>query len=474
MGIEEIQQLIYLSADRRTAPSRKRLMRKHAIFMMLASALPAAQAQDLLATYEQALQRDPTVRQAEYTRNAALESKPQSIAQLLPTLSVSAYMNRNYVLTKTSSVTQASLAGSAAGAVTGNIFVNYWNSGPSLILSQPIYNHALWVQLSQADSQVAAAEATYEAAEQSLIVRTAAAYYAILLAQDTLEFARMQRQSLERQLEQAKARFEVGLIAITDVNAAQAGYDQARATEITDEYALENAREQLRAIIGLFDGNVAKLAEDIPLKTPEPADMETWNQRAQENNLLIIAAQNQAELAKKGIELQFAGHLPTLNLVGSAGFTDTNRPNGARTESEQISMQLSIPLFQGGMVNSQVRQAREQFQAAQENLELQRRTANLQVKTSFRGVTTSISQIAAYKSGVASAQSAVDACVAGFEVGTRTMIDVVLLQSNLYQAKLNYAQARYSYITNSLNLKQAAGILMREDVEMVNRWLAKN
>jgi len=453
-------------------------MRKHAAFITLALAFPVAQAQDLLTTYEQALQRDPTVHQAEYTRNAALESKPQSIAQLLPTLSVSAFMNRNYVLSKTSSATQASIAGSTTPITTastnGNIFVNFWSSSPTLTLSQPIYNHALWVQLSQADNQVAAAEAAYEAAEQSLIVRTATAYYNILLAQDTLEFARMQRESLDRQLEQAKARFDVGLIAITDVNAAQAGYDQARATEITDEYALENAREQMRAIVGQFDGNVAKLAEDIPLKSPEPADMEEWNQRAQENNLTIIAAQNQADLAKKSIELQFAGHLPTLNLVGTAGFTDNNRPNGVRTESEAISMQLSLPLFQGGMVNSRVRQAREQFYAAQENLELQRRTANLNVKIYFRGVTTSISQVAAYKSAVTSAQSAVDATMAGFEVGTRTMIDVVLLQSNLFQAKLNYAQARYSYITNSLNLKQAAGILMREDVEMLNRWLSKN
>jgi len=441
-------------------------MRKHAAFILLAGALPAAQAQDLLTIYEQALQRDPTVHQAEYTRNAALESKPQSVAQLLPTLSIAANMNRNYITTKSGNFTQSQLAGGA--------FVNFWSSAPSLTLNQPIYNHALWVQLSQADNQVAAAEANYEAAQQSLIVRTTNAYYAILLAQDTLEFARMQMESIGRQLEQAKARFDVGLIAITDVDAAQAGYDLAKATVIADENGLDNAREAMRAIVGEFDGKVAGLAADIPLKSPEPADMEEWNRRAQENNLLIIAAQNQAEQSKKAIELQFAGHLPTLNLVGTAGFTDNNRPNGVRTEFDTISMQLSVPLFQGGMVNSLVRQAREQFQAAQENLDVQRRAANLQVKNSFRGVTTAISQVAAYKSAVASAQSALDATEAGFEVGTRTMIDVLLVQSNLYQAKLNYAQARYNYINNSIALKQAAGILMREDVELANRWLSKN
>lgn len=440
-------------------------MRKLAAFIALTLPFPAF-AQDLLTLYEQALQRDPAIHQAESTRNAALESKPQSIAQLLPTLSVAANLNRSWITTKSGNATQSQLAGGA--------FVNFWNSAPTLTLSQPIYHHELWVQLSQADSQVAQAEAVYQAAQQALILRTATAYYNILFAQDSLEFARMERQSIERQLEQAKARFEVGLIAITDVDAAQAGFDQSRANEIKAENDLDNARELMREIIGAFDGKIAGLADEIPLKPPEPADIEAWNQRAQDNNLLIIAAQNQAEVAQKNIDLQFAGHLPTLDLVGIAGFTDNNRPNGIRTESQIISMQLNLPLFQGGMVNSKVRQAREQYQAAQENLDVQRRAANKQVKIAYRGVTTSISQVAALKSAVASAQSALEATEAGFEVGTRTMIDVLLVQSKLYQAKQNYAKARYDYITNSLSLKQAAGILLREDVEWVNRWLVQN
>ena len=441
-------------------------MQNYALFIMLALAQPLAQAQDLLTTYEQALQRDPTVHQAEFTRNAALESKPQSVARLLPTLSIAANLNHSWIVTKSGNPTQTLLAG-------GNN-VNFWNTGPTLTLAQPIYHHELWVQLSQADNQVAQAEATFEAAQQSLIVRTATAYFNILYAQDSLEFTRMQRQSIERQLEQAKARFEVGLIAITDVDAAQAGFDQAKANEIKAENDLDNAREAMRVIVGQFDGNIAGLAADIPLKPPEPADMEEWNRRAQENNLSIIAAQNQAELSKKSIDLKFAGHLPTLDLVGTAGFTDNNRPNGIRTEYQIISMQLNLPLFQGGLVNSQVRQAREQFMADQENLDVQRRATINQVKTAYRGIITSISQVAALKSAVASALSALDATEAGFEGGTRTMIDVLLVQSNMYQAKQNYAKARYDYVTNSLNLKQAAGILMREDMELVNRWLSKN
>jgi len=440
-------------------------MRKHATFILLALALPEAFAQDLMTTYDQALQRSPAIRQAESTRNAALENKPQSIAQLLPTLSVTAGLSRNYVTTKSSDAIQKNIAGGS--------FVNFWSNLATLNLKQPIYHHELWVQLSQADNQVAQAEATYEAAQQSLMLNTSTAYFNILFAQDSLEFARMEMESIGRQLEQAKARFEVGLIAITDVDAAQAAFDQARAGVIKSENDLNNAHEAMREIIGQFDGKIASLTEDIPLPPPEPADMEQWNQRAQENNLLIIAAQNQAEQSKKGIDLQFAGHLPTLDLVGSAGFTDNNRPNGISTETQVIGMQFNMPLFQGGLVNSKVRQAREQFQADVENLEVQRRATNKQVKIAYRGITTSISQVAALKSAVISAKSALDATEAGFEVGTRTMIDVLLVQSKLYQAKQNYAKARYDYITNSLTLKQAAGILMREDVELVNKWLSK-
>lgn len=449
-------------------------MRKHA-FILLAFFLPEAFAQDLLTTYEQALQRNPGIRQAEATRNAALENKPQSIAALLPNLSVSAGLNRNYLTTKSGNLTQLIIAGGASpGGIAGNTaYVNFWNSAPTLTLSQPIYHHELWMQLSQADNQVAAAEANYESAQQGLMYKTAQAYFNILYAQVSLESTRMEKQSIERQLEQAKARFEVGLIAITDVDAAQAAYDQARAAEIKAENELNNTLEAMREIIGEFEGKIADLADDIPLKAPEPADIEAWNQRAQENNLSIIAAQNQADISKKGIEVQFAGHYPTLDLVGQAGFTDNNRPNGVRTEFESIGMQLKLPLFQGGMVNSKVRQAREQYQADQESLDVQRRATNKQVKIAYRGITTSISQVAALKSALASAKSALEATEASFEVGTRTMIDVLLVQSKLYQARRDYAKARYDYITNSLLLKQATGILMREDVELVNQWLSK-
>ncbi len=438
-------------------------MKRYALSIILALVMRQTQGQDLLTTYEQALQRDPLFHQAEANRNAALENKPQSIAQLLPTIGLNGMLRKSYLDSKTTYI-----------AGQSGILLNFWDNFVNLNLSQPLYHHELWVQLSRADNQVAQAEAEYEAAHQSLISRTATAYYNILYAQDSLEFARMERQSIEQQWEQAKARFDVGLIAITDVDAARAGFDQARASEIKADNDLENAREAMRVIVGQFDGNVTGLAADIPLNAPQPANMDDWNQRAQENNLSIIAAQNQAEQAKKTIDIQFAGHLPTLDLVGQVGFNDTNRSFGIRSEYGTVAVQLNVPLFQGGLVNSKVRQAREQFTAAQDNLDVQRRNTVNQVKTAYRGIVTSINQVGALKSAVVSAQSALDATLGGFEVGTRTMLDVLIQQRNLYQVKRDYAKARYDYITNSLTLKQATGVLALEDVELVNRWLVKN
>ena len=428
--------------------------------------MPIVHGQDLITTYEQAVQRDPLIHQAEANRNAALESKPQSIARLLPTVSITAGVNQNWVTTKTSDPIQTNIAGGSS--------VNFWNSLPAFNLTQPLYRHDLWVKLSQADNQVAQAEADYEAAFQNLMLRTSKAYFDILYAQDNLDFARMELQSIERQLEQAKARFEVGLIAVTDVDSAQAGFDQARAGEIKAENDLQNAREAMRVITGQFDGEISSLQAEVPLKPPEPSNIDTWNQRAQEENLSIISATNQAEVANKAIDVQFAGHLPTMDLVGTAGFNENNRPNGTRTETQVIGLQLNVPIFQGGLINSQVRQARELAKAALENLDVQRRNTTNLVKTSYRGILTSISQVAALKSAVASAQSALDATSAGFDVGTRTMLDVLIQQRNLYQVKRDYAKTRYDYNMNSRTLKQSTGNLSRDDLEMVNRLLSNN
>jgi outer membrane protein len=438
-------------------------MKRFLLTAALALAATGAMAQDLVKIYELAITHDPRLREAEANRNAALESRPQSIAKLLPKIDITGEWNRNSVLSK---FKQEQLS-----FIAGGRNLDFWDSAARINVTQPIYHHEFWVQLGQADNQIAEAEANLAAEQQNLMVRTAKAYFDVLLARDTLAFAEAEQAALGRQWEQAQARFEVGLSAITDVHEARAAYDQARANVIQAVNDLDNAKEALREIVGDFGGELYGLVDEIPLKGPQPDRIEDWSTLAQTNNFTIVAAQNRAELAQKSIDLQFAGHYPTLDLVGSAGFTDTNRPRGIPTESQVIGMQINVPVFAGGGVNSRVRQARFEFEAAQERLDAQRRAIQRQVKDAFRGILSSIGQVHALAAAVVSAQSAVEASQAGFEVGTRTTVDVVAEQRNLTRARRDYAKTRYDYIVNSLTLKQAASTLEGADLALVNDWL---
>ena len=419
-----------------------------------------AYALDLLRTYEMALERDPNFRAAEANRDAILQTKPIAIAQLLPTLSFRGRMNRNHLLVKKTPI-----------VLQRGQDVFFWDNTMDVNLTQPIYRHELWVQLSQADSQIAAAEAQFAAAEQDVTFRASRAYFDVLLAEANLSFAQAENAATDRQYEQAKARFEVGLIAITDVKVAEAGADRVHAQVIAAENDWENAREKLKEIIGEYDGDLSRLRETIPFDPPNPDNIEKWHELGQQNNLLIIAATNQAELAKKGIDLQFAGHMPTLDLVGNANFLSTDRPNGISSQSQLLGAELNIPIFEGGGINARVDQARFHFDEAYERLDVQRRATKVLVKNAFRTVIAAIGQAKALKTAIDSSTLALEAETAGFEVGTRTMVDVLVVLRNLFANKRDYAKAVYDYIVNSLSLKQAASLLSREDVEVLNRWL---
>jgi outer membrane protein len=448
-------------------------MKKTLLLAALWVAAANAPAQDLLQVYELAVERDARLREAAATRNALLEARPQSIARLLPTLSISGQLNRNSVLSKFQQV-PSSFGTNPLVFFAGGRNVGFWNSAASINLTQPVYHHEFWVQLSQADSQIAEAEANFAAEQQNLIQRTAEAYFDVLFAADNLEFAVAEQRAIERQLEEAKARFEVGLTAVTDIHEAQAGYDQARANAIQAQNQLDDAGEALEVIIGEPAAHLAGLRETFPLDPPQPVAIDDWSNLAQQSNLAILAANNRVDAAKKSIDLQFAGHLPSVDVVGSAGFTDNNRPFGISTEYQAIGMQVNVPVFEGGGVNSRVRQARHAFEAAQENLDGLRRSVKRDVKDAYRGVISSISQVEALKAAVVSSASALEATETGLEVGTRTMVDVLAEQRNLYRSKRDYARTRYDYILNSLKLKQAAGTLKTEDLLLVNSWLGRN
>jgi outer membrane protein len=303
------------------------------------------------------------------------------------------------------------------------------------------------------------------------MVKTATAYFRVLGAQDNLQFSTAEKLAISRQLDQAQQRFEVGIIAITDVNEALAAYDQASANEIEAANILDNQKEALREIIGDNAVVLNRLGEQLPLLKPEPADISAWSESAETANLSIISALNKAEISRKSIDLQRSGHLPQVDLVASYGASDVNSSFGFRGDTQSVGVQLTVPLFEGGAVNSRTRQASYEYEAAKENLTATKRAVKRQVKEAYRGVLSNMEQVEALKAAVKSTESALEASEAGLEAGTRTMVDVLAEQRNLYRVKRDYARSRYDYLLNSIRLKQAASSLDADDLEQINRLL---
>jgi outer membrane protein len=419
--------------------------------------LPMAQAENLMQVYKLAVQNDAQLKAARATRDSVLESRPQAMAALLPNFSLSGDANRTH--------------SHAISATTGKSVSTYNTSSLGLSLSMPVYRHELWVQLDQADDQIAQSEAEFAAAEQELIVRTAQAYFDILSAQDSLEFAKAETAAIARQLDQAKQRFDVGLIAITAVHEAQAAYDQSRADLIQAENNLDNAWEALFEITSRKIRKLAALDENLALSRPQPQSIERWGQKALQQNLTIRAASEATALARKNIKVKRSGHYPSLDLVGSHNRNRSTSNSGTDSNTSSIGVQLTLPLYSGGAVNSRTRQARYELEAAQENLDKARRSVTRQVRDAYRGVLASISSVKALQASTISTRSALEATEAGFEVGTRTMVDVLNSQRDLYRSLSNYANVRYNYIMSGLKLKQAAGTVTADDLKRITAWL---
>lgn len=418
------------------------------------------QANDLMSAYRMAEVSDPVYQQAIAAYKATLEAKPQARAVLLPQLNLSA---------NTASNDQDISTGSGFGS-SGEIGFN--SHGYSLDLTQPIYRRARFLSLEQTDSQIDQAQAELDAALQDLMIRVAARYFDVLAAIDNLRFAEAEKKSLARQLEQANQRFEVGLTAITDVQEAQAGYDRAVANVILAENAIDNAREALLEITGEYLPALAPLGDKVPLVKPAPDSIEDWASISREQNLLVTAARYQLETARQEIDIQRSGHYPTLDLFANKGFNSAGgRFGGTQTHSTAVGIELNVPIFQGGLVNSRTREATHLYKQAQQQLEQQFRSAQRDTRESYLGVISGISQVKALKQTVKSSQTALEATLAGFEVGTRTAVDVVASERVTFQAKRDYSRARYDYILNTLRLKRAAGTLSPDDLRTINNWL---
>ncbi|OYP06791.1 outer membrane channel protein TolC, partial [Vibrio parahaemolyticus] len=420
----------------------------------------SAWADSLAEIYDLAKQNDPQLLSVAAQRDRAFEAITSSRSALLPQINLTAGYNLTRGDTEYDSNLISDVSNDSNALTAG---VNF---------SQELYNRASWITLDTAEKSARQADATYAAAQQGLILRVSQAYFEVLRAQDNLVFVRAEKAAVGRQLEQTKQRFEVGLSAITDVHDAQAQYDAVLADEVLAENDLINSYESLREITGQEHKNLNVLDTNRFSATRTNSPAETLIDEAKTKNLSLLSARISQDIARDNISLASSGHLPTLSLDGGYNYGDTS--NSARdntTDNFNIGVNLAVPLYTGGNVTSQTKQAEFAYVAASEDLEAQYRSVVKDVRAQNNNINASIGALKAYEQSVVSARSALEATEAGFDVGTRTIVDVLDATRRLYDANKNLSDARYNYILSVLQLRQAVGTLSEQDILDVDAGL---
>jgi len=462
------------------------MTRASATALLLLVFAGAAQPKDLIGVFEDAVHNDPVILQADANRLAARESKPQAIASLLPQLNGTAGVTGDH---NSGAQPFSTTAAVAAVPVTSDTTTRTWGVN----LKQNVFSWANWMTLKEAGREVAQAEANYQAAEQNLILRVSQAYFAVLAAYDTLQADQASLEAISRQLDQANKRFEVGLIAITDVEDAKAARDTAAATVIAQKRTLATTEDQLQEITGQKYDQLAKPGTEMPLKNPEPADEGRWVDISLEQNLSLVSSRLAADIARDNVRIAIGGHLPTLDILAgrsyqSQGVNETFGPYNSPIlgqsfpaisasydsyfNDRQITLQLTVPLFAGGATQSKVRQTQYQWIAAKEAVVQSSRATERQARDAYLGVIAGIARVQALQQAVESNRTALKATEAGYDVGTRTSVDVLNARKNLVQAETDYSTSRYDYIVSVLQLRLAAGNLDRAQLAEVNNWLS--
>ncbi len=412
---------------------------------------------------ELALLNDQDLQSAEFFYQSTLSGREQSRAALLPQITATLYTQ----------TTEQETANSSNPSIIANGTIDYDTDGYNINLSQSLYNHGNYKTLQQTKLNIAAATANVEAARQSMIVRLAETYFNVLGAEDNLKFAIAEKEAISNQLEQAKRRFEVGLIAVTDVKESQASYDTAVAQEIDARNTLSATLESLAVILGEHHKKLSPMQADIPLLTPEPADIIAWTDSAKLNSPVYKAAQYNFQAAQKQVAADHSDHYPYLDLYARRSYSDPDGSTFITSESTDttITLQLTVPIYSGGATSARHKQSVALKEQARAEKEKALRQTLQQTRDAYLGVSSSIAQVKAFKQALASTQIAHEATQAGFEAGTRTAIDVLTALREVYRAERDYARARYTYVINTLRLKQATGILSVEDAQKINQFL---
>lgn len=452
-------------------------MKKTLISLMLGFGMTTpVLADSLLEVYQQALANDPVVNRAKAQRDAAYQGIPLSRAALLPQVSGSLGYSKSS--RETTQTIQVDNDDGSTGFNIVNVDIDSNSTSYGIDLNMSLYDHSNWLGLDRAELTAEQSDATFAAATQELIVRTVTAYLNVLRAQDNLNFVQAEKRAIERQLEQTKQRFEVGLTAITDVHEAQANYDSTVAQEIVAENQIEMAREALRVITGKYHDRLYVLnTERFTATAPTPERVDGWLSIAENANLTLLAQRLALDVAKMDIDIATAGHYPTVGLSASYGASKgtTESPFFRNStpffDSQSIGVSLNVPIYQGGSVSAQADRARDLYVSSSQDLELAYRQTVQSVRSSFNDVKASISTIRALEQAVVSAESALKATEAGFDVGTRTIVDVLNSTRNLFNARANLSGARYDFIQAMVTLKQAAGNLKAEDIELLEQGM---
>ena len=418
-------------------------------------------ATNLLEVYRDARAQDPVYAAARASAEAGKEAYPQARAGLLPNVNLSGSYARN----------QRQTGGLPA--------FDYTSKSYTLSLTQPLFRVQNWIAADQAGWQVKQTDAVFADAEQNLILRAAQAYFDVLLAQDNVALSGAQKTAFSEQLAQAKRNFEVGTATIVDTYDSQARFDLAGAREIADQNDLEIKTRALQQLIGRLPASLTPLKDGVALALPQPANMDEWVKAAEETSPVIAQFRAAYEIASRDVNRNKAGHLPTLDLVGS--YSDSRSPSinpigtvgtELMTKSTQIALQLTFPLFQGFGTQSRIRQSLSLREKSEQDLENIKRTVAQNVRQNYLGVTNGVAQVKAFEAALVSSKSSLDSTILGREVGVRTNVDILNAQQQLFQARRDLQQARYNTILSQLRLKSASGRLQEDDIAEVNRLLA--
>lgn len=433
----------------------------------------AAYAVDLLGVYQTAAEQDPVIGAAKAAYAATKEQLPQARSALLPNLGGNVSTSKN-VREFPGAIDTNPASPTFGQSYQGQTYNDHgWNAQ----LRQPIVNVASWFTVGSASASVEAAGYDLAAQEQDLIVRVVQAYLNILRAQDRLDTTNAEITAVKRQLEQVQQRFDVGLVAITDVLESQAAYDNAvvRGIQAEGDYAI--SFETLSTLTGQSYDALDRLSDQLPIVDPDPYNEETWVATAMSTNHGISSANAQLKAARRDIRAKQSGHLPTVdatvtqthNVTGGQNFFGTDT-----TEQTIYGLQLSVPLYTGGLTRSRVRQANATADRAKELLLSQQLNVTRDTRNLYKSVTTDVIRVRARLKAIRSAQSALEATQTGYEVGTRNIVDVLQAQQRLYSSQFDYADSRYNYVLNLMRLKQVVGTLSQQDLTELNTFMDAN